>query len=304
MSEQTTKSQASENVKQSSSQENLSSYQQVTIDVKSLLDAGAHYGHQVERWNPRMLPFIYGQRTNIHIINLDLTVKLWAKARKFVVDKMSQGGNILFVGTKHQARDIIREQAQRCGAHYVNSRWLGGTLSNFQTIKNSIERMRKMEEFLQKSEEENTEIRLSKKEKLSISREVEKLEANLGGIRDMKKVPDVVFVVDISKDHIAVSEANRLHIPVVALVDTNTDPSKIKFAIPSNDDSSKTIRLFVSAIADAVIEGKKDLEARQAKQAAEAPVGGKRGAAKNPAVASTAGEGEADAEANAAALNT
>jgi small subunit ribosomal protein S2 len=232
------------------------------VTIRSLMDAGAHYGHQTQRWNPKMLPYIYGARNGVHIINLDLTLKRWEAARKYIVDRVSLGGNVLFVGTKQQAKDIVREEAARCGAFYVASRWLGGCLSNFQTMKNSIERMRKLENLLAEASQENTKIRITKKERLDISRQVAKLEANLGGIRNMKKTPDVMFVVDIVKEAIAIAEANRLHIPVIALVDTNADPNGIAFPIPSNDDATRTIKLFLSAAADAVNEGRAIYQAR------------------------------------------
>jgi small subunit ribosomal protein S2 len=237
------------------------------VNIKNLIDAGAHYGHQTQRWNPKMLPYIYGARNGVHIINLDLTMKRWEIARKYIVDRVSLGGNVLFVGTKQQAKDIIKEEASRCGAFFVSSRWLGGCLSNFQTIKNSIERMRKMETLLADASAENSKVKLTKKERLDISRQVEKLEANLGGIRHMRKVPDVIFIVDVVKESIAIAEANRLHIPVVALVDTNADPGAVAFPIPSNDDAARTIRLFCSGVADAIIEGR-------AIQAARVPAGG------------------------------
>jgi len=239
----------------------------IEISVKNLLEAGAHFGHQTERWNPKMLPYIYAARNNVHIINLDVTMNLWTRAQKFITDKISQGGNILFVGTKQQARDLIKDEARRCGAFFVNSRWLGGTLTNFQTIKNSITHMRRMEDYIKKADDEKSEVKLNKKERLETSREVEKLEANLGGIRDMKRPPDLVFVVDVVKESIAVAEANRLHIPVIALVDTNTDPTPIQFPIPSNDDSSRTLSLFIGAVSDAVSEGRAQYQARLQKEA-------------------------------------
>jgi small subunit ribosomal protein S2 len=238
----------------------------VQVNIKSMLDAGAHFGHQTHRWNPKMLPFIFGARNDIHIINLDNTLKLWDRARKYVVDTMSRGGSILFVGTKQQARDCIRHEALRSGALFVNSRWLGGTLSNFQTLKSSIDRMRKMEDLLKQAEDPETKIRLAKKEKVMMGKELVKLEANLGGIRSMKKLPDLVFVVDVIKEAIAVAEARRLHIPVVALIDTNADPGLVEFPIPSNDDAARTIRLFVAAMADAVMEGRAEFEARRPKE--------------------------------------
>jgi small subunit ribosomal protein S2 len=237
------------------------------VNIKNLIDAGAHYGHQTQRWNPKMLPYIYGARNGVHIINLDLTMKRWEIARKYIVDRVSLGGNVLFVGTKQQAKEIVKEEALRCGAFFVSSRWLGGCLSNFQTIKNSIDRMRKMEALLADASAENSKVKLTKKERLDISRQVEKLEANLGGIRNMKKVPDVIFIVDIVKESIAIAEANRLHIPVMGLVDTNADPAAVAFPIPSNDDAARTIRLFCAGVADAIIEGR-------AIQAARLPAGG------------------------------
>jgi small subunit ribosomal protein S2 len=232
------------------------------ITIRTLMDAGAHYGHQTQRWNPKMLPYVYGARSGVHIINLDLTLKKWEIARKYIVDRVSLGGNVLIVGTKQQAKDIVKEEASRCGAFFVSSRWLGGCLSNFQTIKKSIDRMRKLENLLAEANQENSKVRLAKKERLDISRQLEKLEANLGGIRNMKKVPDVIFVIDIVKEEIAIAEATRLHIPVVALVDTNGDPGEVAFPIPSNDDASRTLKLFMSALADAILEGRAIFNAR------------------------------------------
>ncbi|MCO6429564.1 MAG: 30S ribosomal protein S2 [Deltaproteobacteria bacterium] len=241
--------------KSASFAETLNKKQSEPITIKGLVEAGAHFGHQTTKWNPKMLPFIYGQRNGIHIINLDLTLKAWEAARKFVYDVAARGGSILFVGTKNQARSIIEEQAARAKSYYITNRWLGGTLSNFETIKRSVERMRKLEDLLAKAEEADTDIKLSKKERLMIRRELEKLSDNLGGIRTMRKVPDVLFIVDVAKEAIAVAEARRLHIPVVALVDSNCDPNTIEYPIPSNDDATRTIKLFVTAVADAVIEG-------------------------------------------------
>ena len=240
----------------------------VEISIKTLLAAGAHYGHQTERWNPKMLPYIYCARNHIHIINLDISMQQWRAARKFVVDTVSRGGNVLFVGTKLQARDAVKAEAERSKAFYVNTRWLGGTLSNFQTIKNSIERLRNLEDLLAKASDDLSKVRLTKKEKLQITREIEKLERSLGGIRDMKKLPDVVFVVDVIKEHIAVAEARRLHIPVIALVDTNTDPECVEFPIASNDDAARTLRMMLAGVADAVIEGRSIYEMQRPKEIA------------------------------------
>ncbi|RMG45548.1 MAG: 30S ribosomal protein S2 [Candidatus Dadabacteria bacterium] len=238
----------------------------VPVTIKALLEAGAHYGHQTDKWNPKMLPYIFCERNGLHIINLDLTLKAWERARKYIVDITSRGGNLLFVGTKNQARKIIEQQATRCGAFYVTSRWLGGTLSNFQTIKNSIDRMRKMEDLLRKAADPESDVKLNKKEQISIKRKLEKLENSIGGIRYMKKVPELIFIVDINKESIAVAEARRLRIPVVALVDTNCDPSSIDFPIPSNDDATRTIQLFAAAVADAVLEGRQVFEMQRVKK--------------------------------------
>lgn len=256
-----------------SSSQQLGPKSDTVVSVKTLLDAGAHFGHQTERWNPKMMPYIYTQRNGVHIIDLDLTMRAWERARKFIADKVAIGGSLLFVGTKLQGREIVISEAARCGAFHITSRWLGGTLTNFQTIKNSIDRMRKLEELLAKANDEKSEVKLNKKERLTIARDLSKLEANLGGIRSMRRVPDVLFVMDINKEAIAVSEARRLHIPVVALVDTNTDPSVVDFAIPSNDDSARTLRLFASAVADAVLDGREAFEARSTR-GSEAAGGG------------------------------
>lgn len=261
---------------QSDEASSLQSTPPVAITIKSLLDAGAHFGHQTQRWNPKMLPFIYTERNGIHIINLDITFKLWQRARKYIVDTVSLGGNVLIVATKQQAKEIVEREAKRSGAFFVTSRWLGGTLTNFETIKNSIDRMRKMEDYLAKADAEGSEIKLKKKEKLTIGKNLFKLEANLGGIRGMKRPPNLIFVVDINKEAIAVAEARRLHIPVIALVDTNVDPSNIQFPIPSNDDAARTIELFLAGIADAVIEGRAAFDARKPKEQGES-VESKRG---------------------------
>lgn len=240
----------------------------VEVSLKSMLEAGVHFGHQADKWNPKMLPFIFSKKSGIHILNLDVTVKQWQKAREFIVHTMAHGGNLLMVGTKQQARDIVSREAARGGVFWVSNRWLGGTLSNFKTIKHSIDRMKKLETLLADAQVENSAIKLTKKEKLDIARELGKLEASLGGIRSMKSPPQVLFVVDIIKEAIAVSEARRLHIPVVALVDSNCDPTKIDFPVASNDDSAKTINLFVCAVADAAKEGRALYEARRPQDSA------------------------------------
>jgi small subunit ribosomal protein S2 len=245
--------------------------QSLPITIKNLLDAGAHFGHQTQRWNPKMMPYIYTARNGIHIINLDTTMKLWLRARKYIVDTTSRGGTVLIVATKQQAREIVQQEAKRSGAFFVTHRWFGGTLTNFETIKRSIERMRKLEEYLQKSEEVGSEIKLKKREKLSISRELDKLTVSLGGIRNLRKAPDIMFVIDIQKEAIAVAEARRLRIPVIALVDTNVDPTEVQFPIPSNDDAARTIQLYLGGVADAIIEGRSAYESRRSKDSHEAP---------------------------------
>lgn len=235
------------------------------VTIKTLLDAGAHFGHQTERWNPKMLPFLFGERNGVHIINLDHTMRKWEIAKKFIVDRVSLGGRVLFVGTKAQSREIISREAARCGAFHVTERWLGGTLTNFKTIKNSIERMKKLEELLASSEQPETKVKLSKKEKLNISRQIQKLTSNIGGIRNMKRPPDLLFVVDINKEDLAIEEARRLHIPVIALVDSNTNPDHVDIPIPSNDDAARTVELFTAAVADSVIEGTELYKARSTK---------------------------------------
>lgn len=251
----------------------------VEVSIRALLEAGAHYGHQSSRWNPKMLSYIYTEKNGVHIINLDETMRAWERARKYIVDRVSMGGVVLFVGTKLQCREIVQQEAARSGSFYVTSRWLGGTLTNFETLKNSINRMKKLEELYVSSQDPESGVKLNKKERLGIQRQLEKLEANLGGIRHMRKIPEVVFIMDINKDDIAVAEAKKLRIPIIALVDTNVDPDVIDFPIPSNDDSSRTLRLFAGAIADAIIEGKKIFESRTVKiEPAAQPQAAKEGA--------------------------
>jgi small subunit ribosomal protein S2 len=217
-----------------------------------MLEAGVHFGHQTHRWNPKMKKFIFTERNGVHIVDLSLTVKLFRGAYDCVRDAVGRGGRVLFVGTKRQAADIVQEEAQRCGEFYVNHRWLGGTLTNFQTIKRSIERLRDLERMTA----DGTMGLLPKKEALKLSREQEKLEKSLGGIKDMKNLPKVVFIIDPAREDIAVREANRLGIPIVAITDTNCDPDRIDFPIPGNDDAIRSIKLFTAKVADAVAEGK------------------------------------------------
>jgi small subunit ribosomal protein S2 len=222
----------------------------VSITMKELLEAGVHFGHQTRRWNPKMKKYIFGKRNGIYIIDLQKTLKLFKEASAFLSDLASEGKTILFVGTKRQAQDAILEEANRCGMFYVNSRWLGGTLTNFSTVRKSIERLKEIETIVGDTEKE-----MSKKERAAVNREREKLLKNLAGIRDMGGLPDALFVIDPTKEYIAVKEARKLGIPVVAIVDTNCDPEGIDYVIPGNDDAIRAIRLFAQKIADAVLEG-------------------------------------------------
>ncbi len=222
------------------------------LTMKQLLEAGVHFGHQTRRWNPKMKPFIFGERNGIHIIDLQQTVKLFDVAYDFVVDTVANGGKVLFVGTKRQAQDTIKEEAERCGMFYVNHRWLGGTLTNFRTIRRSIEKLKKLETWF----EDGTIERFPKKERLKLERLKNKLERNLGGIKEMEELPQAIYIVDPKKEHIAVLEARKLNIPIVAIVDTNCDPDLIDYIIPGNDDAIRAIKLLTSKIADACLEGK------------------------------------------------
>jgi len=221
------------------------------ITMKQLLEAGVHFGHQTRRWNPKMKPFIFGERNGIHIIDLQQTLKYFEIAYEFVVNVTSQGGKVLFVGTKKQAQDAIKEEAERCGMPYVNFRWLGGLLTNFRTIRQSVEKLKKIESWF----EDGTIERFPKKERLRIERLKQKLERNLGGIRNMESLPQAVYIVDPVYEEIAVKEARKLGIPIVAIVDTNCDPDLIDYIIPGNDDAIRAVRLITSKIADACLEG-------------------------------------------------
>jgi small subunit ribosomal protein S2 len=223
------------------------------ITMRALLEAGVHFGHNTGRWNPKMKQFIFGARNGIHIIDLQHTVKLFRSAFQAVVDTTSRGETVLFVGTKKQAQDVIVEEAGRAGQHYVTQRWLGGTLTNFRTVKGSLERLRSME----KMEEDGTLALLTKREQVMIRRDRDKLLKSLGGIKAMSKLPGMLFVIDPHKEHIAVDEARKLEIPVVAITDTNCDPDQIDFVIPGNDDAIRAIKLFAAKIADACIMGAK-----------------------------------------------
>lgn len=222
------------------------------ISMKQLLEAGVHFGHQISHWNPKMKEYIFGSRNGIHIIDLQQTVGLFKKAYNFVRDVVANGGEVLFVGTKKQAQGIIAEETTRSGMPYVNTRWLGGTLTNFHTIRSRVDYLLE----LKKLEEEGQMERLPKKEAKGLKREIQKLELLLGGVVNMKRIPNVLYIVDTRKEHIAVHEARRLGIPIVAVVDTNSDPADADFVIPSNDDAIRAIKLFTSRISDACVEGK------------------------------------------------
>lgn len=237
------------------------------ISMKQLLEAGVHFGHQTRRWNPKMAPYIYTERNGIHIIDLQKTVGLVDEAYKAIFDIVAQGGTILFVGTKKQASETIAEEATRCGMYYVNERWLGGMLTNFRTIRSRIERLKKIE----KMSEDGTFDLLPKKEVANLKKEQEKLTKNLGGIKDMDRIPDAVFVVDPKKEALCVKEANSLGLTVIGIADTNCDPDELDYVIPGNDDAIRAVKLIVSKMADAVIEAKQGEEAQTPdKDAAEA----------------------------------
>ena len=221
-----------------------------TVSMQQLIEAGAHFGHQTHRWNPRMKPYIFGARNGIHILDLSQTVPLFARALEFISGSVQSGGKVLFVGTKRQAQQPIADAARSCGQHFVNHRWLGGMLTNWKTISQSIKRMKTLEEQLS-----GDTTGLTKKEVLQLTRERDKLENSLGGIRDMGGIPDVMFVIDANKEELAIKEANVLGIPVVAILDSNVDPSGISFPIPANDDASRAVRLYCEAVATAATRG-------------------------------------------------
>ena len=259
------------------------------VTMKQLLEAGVHFGHQTSRWNPKMKPYIFGARNGIHIIDLQQTVRMVKDVCAQVRDLIVSGGHVLFVGTKKQAQDSVREEAERCGMSYVHHRWLGGTLTNFQTVRQSIERLKKLEEM---ANDPKIIEALTKKEMLSHSREQAKLERALGGIKDIKKLPDAVFIIDPGQEAIAVREARKLGIKVIAIVDSDCDPDLVDYKIPGNDDAIRAIRLFCSLMAEAVNEGKALCD--QAKMEAEA-------AQAEAAQAEAASEGEQAVEEPAAA---
>ncbi len=237
------------------------------VTMKQLLEAGVHFGHQTRRWNPKMKPYIFTERNGIYIIDLQKTVKMMEDAYTFVKDVIADGGTILFVGTKKQAQSTIREEAERCGMFYVNVRWLGGMLTNFQTIRKRVRRLQEIERM----ETDGSFGVLPKKEVLQLMKEKQKLQKFLGGVRDMAKLPDAVFVVDPRKERIAVQEARKLNIPIISIVDTNCDPDEIDYVIPGNDDAIRAIKLICGRISDAVIEGLEGLDAESIE--AGSPVG-------------------------------
>ncbi|MCU1309068.1 MAG: ribosomal protein [Candidatus Angelobacter sp.] len=255
------------------------------ITMKELLEAGVHFGHQTKRWNPKMKEYIFGERNGIYIIDLQKTLKMFKDASKYVQEMATQGKIILFVGTKRQAQDAIAEEATRCGMFYINQRWLGGLLTNWVTVQKSVKRLKELDEMATDGRYEL----LPKKEVIKLERERKHLQANLAGIKNLNRLPDVVFVIDSNKEAIAVKEARKLGIPVVAVVDTNCDPTEVDYVIPGNDDALRAIRLFASKISDSVVEG---VTASTDKQAAE--VAGIAAAAE--ATAADAGAGVAAAE--------
>ena len=224
----------------------------MSVTMRQMLEAGVHFGHQTRFWNPKMAPYIFGHRNKIHIINLEKTLVMYEEAMKYVRQIATKRGVILFVGTKRQARDIVREEATRCGSPYVDQRWLGGMLTNFKTIKQSIKRLHDMETMLS----DGTLDKLVKKEALDLQRELDKLNSSLGGIKEMKGLPDALFVIDVGYQKGAITEASKLGIPVIGVVDTNHNPDGLQYIIPGNDDSSRAIRLYARGVADAILEGR------------------------------------------------
>ncbi len=263
-----------------------------SVTMRQMLEAGVHFGHQTRYWNPKMAPYIFGARNKIHIINLESSLPMFEDALNYLGKLASKGGVILFVGTKRSARDAVREEAQRCGMPYVSQRWLGGMLTNFKTVKKSINRLKEIEAM----ETDGSFDRLGKKEILMLRREHDKLEKSIGGIKDMRRPPDAMFVIDVGYEKIAVAEARKLGIPVVAVVDTNNSPDNIDYVIPGNDDAIRAIQLYVTAAADAINEGKA-AAALQPEAVEDAPAG--EVASDEPAPAEAAAEPEEKAAASA-----
>jgi small subunit ribosomal protein S2 len=226
----------------------------MSVTMREMLEAGVHFGHQTRYWNPKMAPYIFGHRNKIHIVNLEKTMEKYLEALKFVRQLSTNKGTVLFVGTKRQAREIVKEEAQRSGSPFVDYRWLGGMLTNYKTVKQSIKRLKEMESMVQ----DGSMDKLPKKEALQYQREIAKLDRSLGGIKDMNGLPDALFVIDVGYQKGAITEAKKLGIPVIGVVDTNHSPDGVAYVIPGNDDSSRAIRLYVRGMADAVLEGKQD----------------------------------------------
>lgn len=237
------------------------------VSMKQLLEAGVHFGHQTRRWNPKMSEFIYMERNGIHIIDLQKTVKKLEEAYNFVRTLSESGQSVLFVGTKKQAQDAVREESSRVGMYFVNARWLGGMLTNFKTMRTRIDRLAQ----LRKMQEDGTFDMLPKKEVMKLTSEIDKLEKYLGGVKDMKRLPGALFVIDPRKEHNAIAEAKKLHIPIVAIVDTNCDPDEVDYVIPGNDDAIRAIRLISATMANAVMEGRQGLDAVESQPAKDIP---------------------------------
>ena len=233
------------------------------LSMKQLLEAGVHFGHQTRRWNPKMAPYIFTERNGIYIIDLQKTVGMIDNAYNAVYDIVAQGGTVLFVGTKKQSQDAVREEAERCGMFYVNERWLGGMLTNFKTIQSRIERLKSIERM----QEDGTFDVLPKKEVAELVKEMEKLQKNLGGIKDMKRIPDAIFVIDPKKEHLCVDEANKLGITLIGICDTNCDPEELDYVIPGNDDAIRAVKLLTATMADAVVEAKQGAEENASEEA-------------------------------------
>ncbi|WP_024890680.1 30S ribosomal protein S2 [Luteimonas huabeiensis] len=264
------------------------------ITMRQMLEAGVHFGHQTRYWNPKMSPYIFGARGKIHIINLEKTVPLFGDAMNFISSIAQKRGIVLFVGTKRSAREAVRQEAERCGMPYMTQRWLGGTLTNFATVKKSVARLKELEA----AETDGTFDKLVKHEVLGLRRERDKLEASLGGIKEMNRLPDALFVIDIGHEDIAIKEAKKLGIPVVAVVDTNYDPNLVDYAIPGNDDAIRAVQLYASAAADAVLEGKAAAPSAatvREEEFAEGEGRGRKAGGKKPAKADEAAEATSEA---------
>ncbi|MDT0497266.1 30S ribosomal protein S2 [Algiphilus sp. W345] len=259
-----------------------------TVTMRQLLEAGVHFGHRTRYWNPRMEPYIFGERNKVHIINLERTLPMLKDACNYASRLAASGGRILFVGTKRAAREAIETEAARCDMPYISQRWLGGTLTNFKTVKQSIKRLTEME----KQVEDGSITRLVKKEQLNFQREIEKLRRSLGGIKQMQSLPDCLFVIDTGYEKIAIQEAKKLGIPIIAVVDTNNDPSPVDSVVPGNDDATRAIRLYTQVLADSIIEGRSSVTTRRAAEAAETAA---------PKAAAVAAPVEAGAETEGAA---